>query len=126
MAYSMDNLELTWQTFEFHSANIMELEEEYEQTLKKAKILLSKQVPATKWEKLDMKNKMIALCNKLISSYGKHIDCIGELIHLHNEAESIPIERETDVQLFNELKNVSATLSEEMRVYKDHLSDIFS
>jgi hypothetical protein len=122
----MDNLELAWETFEFHSGNIMELEEEYERMLRKAKTLLAKQVPATKWEKSNMRDDMIALCNKLISSYGKHIDCIGELIHLHNEAESIPIERETDVQLFNELKNVSATLSEEMKLYKDHLSDIFS
>jgi len=122
----MDNLELTWQTFEFHSGNIMELEEEYEQMLKKANILLKKQVPATKWEKLDMKNKMIALCNKLISSYGKHIDCISELIHLHNEVEDIPIERETDIKLFNELKDVSATLAEEMKVYKSNLSDLLS
>ena len=122
----MNNLELTWQTFEFHSANIMELEGEYEQMLKKTNILLSKQVPATKWEKLDMKNKTIALCNKLISSYSKHIDCINELIDLHNEVENIPLERETDIDLFNELKDVSIALAGEMKFYKSNLADIFS
>lgn len=126
----MDNLELSWQTFEFHSANIMELEEEYEQALKKANILLNKRVALTKWEKLDVKNKMIALCNKLISSYSKHIACINDLIALHKYNQlngiAIPEERNTDIELFNELKNVSATLAEEMKVYKNNLSDILS
>jgi hypothetical protein len=128
--YLMDNLELNWQTFEFHSANIMELEEKYEKNLKKTNILLRKQVPATKWEKLEMRNKMISLCNKLISSYGKHIDCINDLIALYkyNEINGIPIpeERNADIQLFNELKSVSATLAEEMRVYKQKLSNLLS
>ena len=122
----MDNLELAWETFEFHSSSISELEEEHIKNLKKVKILINKQVPATKWEKLKLLNKMIACCNKLINGYSKHIDSIDELIRLHNEIEVIPIERETDIQLFNELKSVSATLSEEMKVYKVKLSDILS
>lgn len=126
----MDNLELTWQTFEFHSGNIMELEEEYEQILKKTNTLLRKQVPATKWEKSDMKNKIIALCNKLISSYSKHIACINDLIALYKynllNGIVIPEERNTDIELFNELKDVSATLAEEMKVYKSDLSDLLS
>jgi hypothetical protein len=130
MIYSMDNLELAWQTFEFHSGNIMGLEGKYEENLKKINILLSKQVPATKWEKLDSKNKTTSLCNKLINSYAKHIDCINDLIALYKynrlNGIGIPEERNTDIELFYELKNVSATLAEEMRVYKDNLSDILS
>lgn len=122
----MDNLELAWETFEFHYSSISELEEEHIKNLKKVKILINKQVPATKWEKLKLRNKMIACCNKLINGYSKHIDSINELIRLHNEVDVIPIERETDIQLFNELKNTSATLSEEIKTYKNKLSDILS
>jgi len=81
-------------------------------------------------QKIEMRNKMISLCNKLISSYGKHIDCINDLIALYkyNEINGIPIpeERNADIQLFNELKSVSATLAEEMRVYKQKLSNLLS
>ena len=122
----MDDLELAWQTFEFHSERIADLEFNYAELLKRKKILLNKQVPATKWEKLDLKNEMIACCNKLINAYNKHIDSIDDLICLHNEVETVPIERETDIKLFNELKNVSATLCEEMKVYKITISEIFS
>lgn len=122
----MDNLELAWQTFEFHSSAIADLELEHTLNLKNLKILASKQVPATKWEKLDLSNKIIACCNKLINSYAKHIDSIDQLIHLHNEVEDIPIERETDIQLFNELKSVSATLLEETKRHKEEIPDILS
>ena len=122
----MDNLELAWQTFEFHSSAIADLELEHTLNLKNLKILVSKQVPATKWEKLDLSNKIIACCNKLINSYAKHIDSIDQLIHLHNEVEDIPIERETDIQLFNELKSVSATLLEETKRHKEEIPNILS
>ena len=122
----MDNLELAWETFEFHSASIAELEEEYLDNLKKVKVLTNKQIPATSLEKSRLFKKMNACCNKLINSYTKHIDSIDELIALYNEANIIPIERDTDTELFNELKNTNATLIEEMKAYKDKLPDILS
>jgi hypothetical protein len=122
----MDNLELAWQTFEFHSSTIADLEEQHLSNLKKLKIFTNKQVPATKREKLNLRNKITACCNKLINSYSKHIACLNELIILHDTVHSIPVERETDIQLFNDLKSVSATLLEEMKRYKEEVSDILS
>jgi len=122
----MDNLELAWQTFEFHSLAIAELEEQHLSNLKKLKILTNKQVPATKIEKLNLRDKITACCNKLINSYSKHIACLNELIILHDTVHNIPVERETDVQLFNELKSVSATLLEEMKRHKEEIPDILS
>ena len=122
----MDNLELAWETFEFHSSAIAELEEQHLSNLKRVKILTNKQVPATDTEKLNLRNKITACCNKLINSYSKHIACLNELIILHDTVHSIPVERETDIQLFNDLKSVSATLLEEMKCYKEEVSNILS
>jgi len=124
----MDKLNLAWDTFDFHSKNNSELEEEYLSLLKKINILLNKQVPATRWEKLSAVNKMIACCNKLSASYIKHIHCLDELIKIHQHRTlhgiPIPVEHITDIQFFNELKSISATLLEEIKVYKKKLPEI--
>lgn len=120
----MDNLELTWETYEFHTNCIAELEEEHIDNLKNVETLLNKTTPVTNIQKLKLRKKAVACCNKLISAYKKHLDCIDELIKIHSSECDIPTEREADIQLFNELKNVSATLMEEMNIYREKLSDI--
>lgn len=124
----MDKLNLAWDTFDFHSKNNSELEEEYLSLLKKLKILLNKQIPATRWEKLDYVNKMTACCNKLTASYIKHIHCLDELIKIYKHRNlngiPIPVEHITDIQFFNELKSINATLLEEIKVYQKSLPEI--
>ena len=91
---------------------------------KKVETLLNKTASVTNMQKLKLRNKAVACCNKLINAYKKHLDCIDELIKIHSSECDIPEERETDIQLFNELKSVSATLMEEMNIYREKLSDI--
>lgn len=124
----MHDLDLAWETFDFHSESIAELEANHLDNLNKLNILLNKQVPATRWEKVDLVNKILACCDKLQSTYIKSNHSINDLIKIYNEKRKhnipIPIEHKTDIQFFNELKNVNATLIEEMKVYKSKIREV--
>ena len=48
----MCDLELAWKTFDFHSENIGKLENEHLSNLSKLNVLLKKQVPATRHQKV--------------------------------------------------------------------------
>lgn len=124
----MCDIELAWKTFDFHSENISKLEEDHLNNINKLNVLLKKQVPATKWQKLDLVNKIIACCNKLESSYLKHTHCLEELIKIYKHRNlngiSIPAKHHTDIDFFNELKNINATLIEEMKVYKSKVTEV--
>ncbi len=124
----MCDLELAWKTFDFHSENIAKLEDQHLNNLTKLNTLLKKQVPATRHQKVNLVNKIIACCNKLESSYLKHTHCLDELIKIYEYRNlhgiAIPVEHITDIQFFNELKSVNATLIEEIKVYKKKLPEI--
>jgi len=122
----INELELTWQTFEFHSAQIHKLEGKHLVRIEKVNKLLNKKEFISKPVKMFIKTEVLAKCRELQTSYQKHIQCLDDLINLYKYHELngkvIPVERETDVRLFAELKEVSSALSIELSAYQLKIS----
>lgn len=121
----MEDLELSWQTYEFHGEKIHELESTYLSNLKKLKILKQKRVKPTELEKEKMLGSMNDCCNNLVVHYNKQIDSIADLIDLHNSGVKSPEGRETNTELLDELLNVTCVLLEEMLKYRSQIKNLF-
>lgn len=122
----MDDLELTWQTYEFHSSKIYELEELHLSNLKKLKIFKQKRVAPTESEKDKMVRLMTRCCDDLIVHYKKQINSIKDLVKLHQSNIDISDFRNTDTDFLNELISITATLMEEMVKYKSQIKKLFN
>lgn len=122
----MDDLELAWQTYEFHGSKIYDLEQLHLSNLKKLKIFKTKRIAPTESEKEKMARVMNRCCDNLIVHYNKQINSIKDLIQLYSSnSESIEF-KDINVDFLNELINVTATLMEEMRTYKSEIKDLLS
>jgi len=110
-----DSLEFAWKSYEFHTAQIIKLENDLILKVSEVQKIL----------------KEIIICsNKLISSYQKQSNSIGEIIEIHKyfkmHGVPIPIEREVSSSLLIELKNATKFLIEETKRQKQEISDILS
>lgn len=122
----MDDLELAWQTYEFHSEEIHKFEELHLSNLKKLKIFKQKKVAPTEGQKERLSKLMLRCCDNLIVNYKKQIDSIKHLIKIYESDLEISESRETDVQFLNELIMITATLMEEMNRYKSEIKEFLS
>jgi hypothetical protein len=122
----MDDLELAWQTYEFHLEKIHELESKYLSNLKKLKILQQKRVEPTELEKEKMLQSINNCCNNLIVHYNKQIDSIADLIDIHNSGNKPSEHRETDIEALDELLDVTCVLLEEMLKYRSQIKNLFN
>jgi len=110
----MEDLELSWQTFEFHTASSMNLE------LSLAKYselyVTKKKEGVSSTDKL--LNKIIECCDLLINDYKKQNICLSELVEIYKyyslHGFTVPVEREIPIRYLNELKNTNATLVEQL------------
>ena len=68
--------------------------------------------------------------NKLLVGYKKQLDAINQLteIYKYRKLNGIPIpeERDMDIQLFFQLKNVTATLIEEHKILRSEINEVLS
>ena len=116
----MEDLELTWRTFEFHIASSMNLElslNKYSTLYVKKK----KEGVMEHWNRKRLNNlldSIILNCNLLINDYRKQNKCLDELIGIYKyyslHGVAIPVEREVSVKYLHELKNTNATLIEQL------------
>ena len=116
----MEDLELSWQTFEFHTASSINLELSLN---KYSKLYVeNKKNGAIKyWNTIKLNNlldKVIRNCNLLINDYRKQNKCLDELIEIYKyyslHGVAIPVEREVSVKYLHDLKNTNATLIEQL------------
>ena len=122
----MDDLELAWQTYEFHGEEIHKFEELHLSNLKKFKIFKNKKVPPTEAQKARLSKVMLRCCDNLITNYKKQIDSIKHLIKIYESDTEMPESRETDVQFLNELIIITTTLMEEMNLYKSEINEFLN
>jgi len=122
----MDDLELAWQTYEFHGEEIHKFEELYLSNLKKFKIFKNKKVPPTEAQKARLSKVMLRCCDNLITNYKKQTDSIKHLIKIYESDTEMPESRETDVQFLNELIIITTTLMEEMNLYKSEINEFLN
>lgn len=131
----MKDLELIWESYEFHTSQILELENDLIlKTIEAQKILkkgLEEEVNSTdfRFEKVNILNKIIDLSNKLDISYKKQCNLLDEIIEAHNYRSlngiPIPAEREVSISLLEKLKSETKILISETKNQKDEFYKIF-
>ncbi len=122
----MDDLELAWQTYEFHAKELAKYEELHLSNMKKLKIFKNKKAPSTEAQKARLSKVMFRCCDNLIVHYKKQIDSIKDLIEIYNSEKSISESMETDIQFLNELIMITATLMEEINKYKSEIKEFLN
>ena len=123
----MDKLELIWETFEFHTMNLSDLEVQHLNDIKKYQALKKTLNPSQKY-RIYLRKKLIKNFNKLIYEYNKYIFCIEDIISIHHyrELNGIPISQAREIPLTQmyELKNVTATQCEQVKAWKKEVLEV--
>jgi hypothetical protein len=122
----MDKLELAWQTYEFYTNEILVEEEKHVNNIRTLKNFVDANPFPTRHQKSRMKKKCLQTCTTLNQLYNKQSEAISDLIKMHNEYVDIPSDREVDISSLLALKNVTATLMQEIHKYKSQIEEILS
>ena len=127
----MRDLELAWDTFEFHNTSTINEEVELTNHLFDFNNFLDKgELISTQegYKKLTMQrnnivNKIITSSNVLINTYVKQNTSLEDLIIIYRyhslHGVALPPEREVPTRYLLELKNTNATLIEEIKVQRE-------
>lgn len=132
----MQDLELTWESYEFHSSQIIELENNLILKVSEAQLFLQNNSEkefdeaSYRFEKVNILNAIIDFSNKLILSYQKQCNLLSEIMEIQKDFSSrgleIPPEREVSVGLLEKLKLETFNLIEGMKEQKEELRNILS
>ncbi len=120
----MNNFDLIWETFEFHSFEGSKLEEKHYanmlkiQSFKEKGFGSEKNLPSLKEEIL----KDITILN---NCYSKQLDSVNELINIH-DSKSFPEGMEISKSTLCSLKNLIASLLEETKIYYSDIEDFLN
>jgi len=120
----MDELELAWQTYDFHTSMIYDLEQDHQELISRLNKLFSINLDPSKTKKLFLKKKINKSFNHLLLMYKKQIDAISDLIKIYKSDMLIPKEREMNVRYLFDLKNVTATMIEEFKVHRKEINEL--
>lgn len=124
----MQDLELAWETFEFHSASTISEEIKLTNHLTDLNKSLDKKELASTQEGYDklikrtnnILKKIIESSNIIVNTYIKQNSSLEDLIIIYRDYSlhgvPIPLEREVPSRYLLELKNTNATLIEEIKV----------
>ena len=127
----MQDLELAWETFEFHVASVINTELELTRYINKLNesldkddsILTQEGRKKLKMQRYDIINNIVKYANIAINDYIKQNTSLDDIIKIHKyfslHGVPVPMEREVPMQYLFELKNQNATLMEELKVQKE-------
>tara|TARA_B100000902_G_C27317569_1_gene922313 strand:+ start:669 stop:1073 length:405 start_codon:yes stop_codon:yes gene_type:complete len=127
----MQDLELAWETFEFHVASIINIElkltsyiDKLNQSLDKDESILTQEGrKQLKIQRYDIINNIIKCSNFAINDYIKQNASLDDIIKIHKyfslHGVPVPVEREVPMQYLFELKNENETLLEEIKVQRE-------
>jgi len=121
----MTDLELIWETFDFLTINIAELEAQHLNNVDTTSIFFATNKSPTREQKDRLRNKLNKCLDGLLVLYAKQIKCIDELIILNNSDLDIPEERGIDSETLIALKNVTFTLLEQMKLARVEYESFF-
>jgi len=134
----MQDLELSWQTFEFHVSSVINSElklTRYIDELNKSfdeesSILNKEEANKLKKQRVFIINKIIECASFAMNDYIKQNTSLDDIIKIHKHRSlhgiPIPIEREVPIQYLYELKNENATLVEELGVQNKKFKTLLS
>ena len=120
----MDNLELAWQTYEFHTEMAVEFEDKHTDLIARYRNFVSKNLNPSQSQKKWLLNRLNKSFNRLLSTHVKQMDAVNDLIDLYNSDIEIPEERKLDKQSLYSLLNITATLSEEIKIYRKEINEV--
>lgn len=120
----MDELELAWQTYDFHTCMIYELEEKHKSAIKYYERFVKRNLNPSQTKKTYVRNKLNKSFSLMLTAYNKQLKAIDDLIELYKKDIDIPAEREANPQLFFDLKNVTSTLMEEIKIFRREINEV--
>jgi|TARA_Y100000289_G_scaffold62654_1_gene72174 hypothetical protein len=120
----MDELELAWETYDFHTLILYELEEDHRSVIEDYRRFREKHLNPSQLKKTYMRKKLNKSFNTMINAYSKQITAIDDLISLHESGIEISIHRDVSPQLLRELKNTTSTLIEEVKIVRKEINEI--
>jgi hypothetical protein len=120
----INKLNLAWDTFDFYTEEISGYEAEHLNNSKTLDNFLNN----GNFPQKDQRKRFFKKSNKcidiLLTLYKKQMDSISDLIELNESYEDIPPEKEIDTMSLVALKNITATLIEEMRMHQSEIKDL--
>lgn len=122
----MDKLELAWETYEFYTNEIVVEEENHVNNIVTLKRFVKANPLPTRQQKARMKKKCLQVCTTLNQLYNKQLKAISDLINIHKTYVDIPPARHVDISSLLALKNLTATLIQEVHQYKIEIEEILS
>lgn len=127
----MQDLELTWQTLEFHIASVINKEIDLLQVVEKInKTLDAENTALTETKRVKYLKNISELTSIIINDYKKQNLILNELVDIYKyhslHGVAIPPEREVPIRYLFELKNTNATLIENILKQKEEINNLFS
>lgn len=124
----MDDLELAWETYDFHTYMLHELEVKHHSVMEYYQRFVKRNLNPSQAKKTYARNKINKSFSAILTSYGKQLKSIDDLIKIYKiyKVDGIPLPegREIDPQLFITLKNVTATLMEEVKILRKEINEV--
>ena len=125
----MDDLELAWETYDFHSAMLKNFELKHEFAMEYYEDFIEKNLNPSQTKKTYVRNKLNKSFASLSSVYVKVLSAIDDLIKIYEDYKlnhiPLPEHRQIDdPRLFFNLKNITATLMEEMKVSRREINGV--
>jgi hypothetical protein len=127
----MQDIELAWETFEFHIASVINTELKLTSCIDKLNksfdeddlTLTQEDLNKLQDQRFNIINNIIECADYAINDYIKQNTSLDYIIEIHKNYSlngvAIPVEREVPMQYLFELKNQNATLLEELKVQKE-------
>jgi len=119
----MDKLELAWDTYDFHTAIVYDLEEKHKLVIDSYDKFVKKNLNPSHTKRIYVRNKLNKSFNAILSAYKKQLNSINDLIKYYMEYKDIADERDLNPQLLFDLKNTTATLVEEMKKLRREINE---
>lgn len=124
----MDQLELAWDTYDFHTAMLNDFEKKHESIIKYYEDFIGKNLNPSQTKKTYVRNRLNKSFSSLLSVYVKQLSAIDDLIKVYQNYKlnnvPLPEGREIDPQLFLSLKSITATLMEEMKISRRQMNEV--
>ena len=120
----MNSLELEWETFDFYTVKIQKQEAIHVSKLSLIKSFLSKDYSFSERKRGNLLDDYNKCCSHLLLLYKKQLDSVSNLIVLNRDCIDIPVEREVGTENLLELKNITATLIEQVIKHKEDMGSM--
>ena len=86
--------------------------------------LIKKEIIPPHSKRVKLKDQSLKCCDQIIVSYKKQISSLDDIIKVYQSGVDIPKVRYVDSRFLNELKLLTATLMQEMVIYKEEIKKL--